>query len=398
MKNLFFPIFLALTFFALGSCQFLGIGKSKTKPVDVTVLVNNKPTAGIEVKTPYFIERTDDNGLVQGQVKKSALNKNTTVSLKSKSFQIDTVFSIQISTSNTLNVRGKTSPLLAYDSTLRGNKDDFGYFKAQLETADAALKKLQTEVNEYLKKNPESVMKDFLPLIENRTQELKVLQQTVENINKKYEAAIKELPSGKFSDANFKELVGIYDRTKTNMDNFNTLVEQQVASTEANLRDGPEVVYPTDFFFKKGEYELSQLAEEQTSSLKLFRTKIATFIMKNHPDEKRRKDLVIKLRVTGYTDGTSVGDKLWEAIKKANCSSSEQRGDGNNCLSELRAKSLAKFFENDYKTLRFDIEAVGKGSILAQSGEDNYKLRKCVVSVAIYESALNANNSDKFGK
>lgn len=391
MKSLLFAAFLALFAIAISSCDLF-----KKKPVDITVQLDNKPMAGIEVKSKYFSERTDDDGHIQVKLKRKAMKKQTTLSFKSKLFQVDTAVTTKLQPNNVFNVHGKTPAVVSMYGTLKDNKVDIAAFQDQLAAADAILKKLEKEVNDYMREHPESAMKDFLPLIENRTAELRVLEQAVENINKKYESAISQLPTGQFSDENFKELTDLFEKVEANMAEHTALVDDLAGSIDLNKENVPEIEYETNFFFKPGEYELGQLSPEQKEALDRFRRKIGSFVTRNYPNANAYKELVIKLKVTGYTDGIQVGDKLWDVIKKTNCSSKNQRGDGNNCLSELRAQSFANFIQEDYKLLKFETEVIGKGSEKAKPGEENFKLRKCIVSVTIFKASQKADNSVKY--
>lgn len=368
----------------------LGAGQ-KGKTVEFQIFVNDETIPGVEVLCKGGAVRTDDDGRCRLPLARY-IGREERIAVKFKRLQVDTAFLLPLSHTMRLYVRATGADLSGWYDRLRLKKDSLARMQRQLTDADQVLDQLHLKLTRYLGEHPNSAMAEFLTVVEQRQEEQEVLVERILDLNNEYADAIRDLERGKMSADNWNELEDIFEETRDWISLFEENINALPEVVAENERSRPEMEFSTDIFFGNGEYRLAKLTPAQQRELGQFSQKVDAFIAKNYRGVASDQ-LVVSVKVVGSADGIPVGDALWNEIA-GQCSG--ERGDGNQCLSELRARALSEYLARIFAWLSPEVAYQGIGSAGATPNVAQDSLRKCTASFAIYPVALRKNRLEEF--
>lgn len=368
----------------------LGAGQ-KGNTVEFQIFVNDETIPGVEVLCKGGSARTDDEGKCRLPLARY-VGREEQIAVKFKRLRVDTTVILPLSPYMRLYVRAADAGLSGWYERLRLKKDSLGLMQRKLTDADRVLDQLHLKLTHYLAEHPNSAMAEFLTVVEQRQEEQEVLVERILDLNTEYADAIRDLERGKVSADNWNELEDIFEETRDWINLFEDSISPLPGVVDKNEVSRPEMEFSTDIFFGNGEYRLTNLSPAQQQELQKFRQKVDAFIAKNYRGVATDQ-LVVSVKVVGSADGIPVGDALWNEIA-GHCSG--ERGDGNQCLSELRARSLSEYLAKTFARLSPEVAYQGIGSSDATLNVARASLRKCTASFAIYPVALRKNRLEAF--
>jgi outer membrane protein OmpA-like peptidoglycan-associated protein len=386
--------------------------KPKERLMGVQIMAQNKPVPNANVitnvKDIYGVTDSDGNIFFEASkdsIKKisrltvfkrisediyidTTYNKNfTSIKLPKNPKKIDKKRSMSV---NRININTKSRKGTSPDSIV-DKYDDILSFMDQLNYTDSLLAKLEREVMAYMKKYPNSAMKDLLPLINIRREDLKKLTLKFEQLETTFQSAIVKAGNGDLSDAEFAEMQQNFSESEQLFDLYMKKVAELVVVGDRSIEARPELEkLKTDFYYELGKYKIKNLAGNLDKNLSMFVQDINQYIQEQI--DQGQNDLELHIIVVGYTDGLAVNESLYKEFATVCQQYDEHSGhrDGNDCLSKLRAENMAEYLCNSFTHHNFICVTNTKayGSANAVAGVSDPDKRRCDASVLIFPRDL----------
>lgn len=353
--------------------------------VSFRVFANNKLLPGATVKLVEGQAVTDENGLCSIPGMKKEVGEERRVLVIHPGYQIDTAFLVKIRPVTELAVLVYEGGADMLGGQAAGRKSNLLDIQDKLEQAENMLDRIEGELEQYLRENPESAMGDYQEVVAQRRQELAFLRGRSRSLLERYEEVIRDLDAGAI--VNIKEHEGDFLELEEHFNDFMSKAHASSYAFDSNKQARPDIEEDTDIFFGEGEYRLRELTEHQRARLDAFVAKIRELERKYAGFEKQ--ELRLRLIAVGFTDGVPVGQSLSAEIAYQCRQDGFQYRDPNSCLSFLRAREMVNYISRQVEDLAPLPVADGQGSLLANgSTRPDPGLRKCHLSFSLMERQI----------
>ncbi|MBK8969102.1 MAG: hypothetical protein IPM36_21015 [Lewinellaceae bacterium] len=392
MKHKLLPVLLGIALLNFTGCVDRLLNPAKAKKVEFQVFINQNTVPGVEVLCKGKSGRTDNLGYCYLALQ-SHVDKEQKIYIKFEPLGIDTVFLLPLSWVMPIHLNLNAPPLKDYYKSISEKKDTITYFRNQLDAVSDILNNLERELDTYMEQNPKSAVAEFQKLVHQRKEELAVLYARFDSLGERYADLMHHLPVEQMRPENFSELEAIFLETVRHAGSLRSDALALDDIARANLQNQPDIDF-TDIFFATGAYKLDQLSPEQRAELQTVEQKVLRFYQTTYPD-RTYNQLVLHFRMIGSADGVRVGDRLWAEIAPL-CNRSTVRGDGNQCLSELRADALVDYFRHVFRAWNPEMipEAIGSKAAVPQLADQRH--RKCRASFVLFPPEQRDNHTELY--
>lgn len=259
-----------------------------------------------------------------------------------------------------------------------------------LDSTELKLGMMEKKTSKYLYEHPNPSMEmQMKRLLDKRRKENINLKQEIKNMITVVENAMSNADGDDLSDEDFAKIIESCEKLDKALDEHKVKVELTDNVIDKNIDMGDALkISITEYYFSSGQYSISELPKEQKQNLDEFCDEISTIITNKFPVSDI-KEIELFVHGTGYTDGVELSDEKWNEIKSL-CDPKMPRGDGNDCLSKLRAQAMVEYFheviiKKNYSIIPF---SEGKGSLGASTGKEDPNKRRCVVSLFVSLKAV----------
>ncbi|GEM_PF-4038795 len=383
----FYLVFIQL----LGSCTHNpGVRTITNKEYKITVRINGQPTEGVTLKTETFELDTDQNGTATIKTRSNTKSLSLQVSYESPDYKFEKLYeSVDVKLKKkdkiSISFNLKRKPYSEEDlaklqiEDLNNAENDINELEKETENKLDDLNAVRNSVKRYIRKNPETALRDMEAVFKSFEDLLKALKVDLKKLRIRKLNLEEEIRSGKI--INIKSFNTDLLRLRNNLE-ITLQPYENVLDTTLELMESP-LDAEFNIFFGEGEYEVNSLTDAERAKRKDLLNKVSDFIRTQYSGMSPQ-DLSITIRVTGSADGIPVGETLLaEILDLEECSGIN---DGNYCLSLLRAKKMGNHLSNRLEGYDVKVETDARGDRDAKNQNANPRLRKVGVSFRIFSN------------
>jgi len=385
MNNTHYLVYAVLVFFITLSCTPKHAQNRQAKPFNkgltVQLFINNNKIEGATVGFEKLVGLTDKNGKVSFDVPNRKIGKEGQIYIKYEGANIDTIFILRITNFQPIYIESLKGPLQVLSGRPEERQKSLKDINAQITVIKDLITQSEEDLNNYLAQHPNSALVDFQKAIKYSKDNLESLTEKITILYNNYDEVLVKLDEGDIIDIgpheeNFNKIKKLYNQFRNNATRINSTLNGQIAVI-------PDEELLTDIFFGFRKFRWLELSDANKQIFTDYINKIQQTKDNIFPYDTLN-NLLLKVKVVGYTDGVPVvTDSLSNLIIPLCESINFEYTDLNECLSFLRANEIAEYMGNHLPEFTKIMEVDGKGNSLAIDNLKNAKLRKCILSFSL---------------